>query len=96
MSDLRDKIAAIIGEVADCDVDYAREYADRILALLKMQWQPIKSAPNRQSVLVVAAGSVTVAWAENGCWSDERVENDPILPTHWMPLPLPPVQEKAR
>lgn len=63
-----------------------------------MQWQPIKTAPRDQDILLFCAKrkQIVVAgfseYSENwevsyGCGADDpEIDN----PTHWMPLPEPP------
>jgi hypothetical protein len=64
-----------------------------------MEWQPIETAPKDGSnVLVIEAGNSVpvVAYWDNdmdggwwGYWQTEQL--NPHKPTHWMPLPAPPV-----
>ena len=53
-------------------------------------WQPIESAPQGPRVIVYGPDGVTVASSFNGCWSDDLNEDEPIFPSHWMMLPVPP------
>lgn len=60
-----------------------------------MTWQPIETAPRDGTICLVAepSGFVHLAqWCADGYWR-YRV-TDPDLqwkPTHWMPLPPPPI-----
>ena len=57
-------------------------------------WQPIKTAPIHQTVLVaVDAKHVTMAFKSEGIgwmWDQADDEGDNSKLTHWMPLPPPP------
>jgi hypothetical protein len=61
-------------------------------------WQPIETAPRLGSVLIYEPRQqwVTVGYQENGCWSDERAEDAPIFPSHWMPLPDAPMTPASK
>lgn len=63
------------------------------------EWQPIKTAPKREAVIIYADGIVGEGdWKyygedeDQGWWwanlDDEYGQR--IYPTHWMPLPEPP------
>lgn len=62
-----------------------------------MKWETIDSAPRDETEVIVSGFEedqktrwVTVACFRNGRWEDEYFQ--PFLPpTHWMPLPDPPV-----
>ena len=54
-----------------------------------MQWMPIETAPEDTCVLVWD-GEYTLDWKIDGYWTTCLMENQP---THWMPLPLPPIVE---
>ena len=66
-----------------------------------MEWQPIETAPKDGTLIIVHTytGNTTIAWyyKETGLWPhDEPYSEDgePCnvgYPTHWMPLPEPPV-----
>lgn len=72
------------------------------------EWQPIETAPEKKDILVAAPDkdSGWVAWVDwyNGgghqnesSWSTfPRLVWLPMLPTHWMPLPPPPVETERR
>ena len=65
-------------------------------------WQPIETAPkDRRPILVAtASGDVGEAWwyEDDGYyyWAQEHptdyANSGPLIVTHWMPLPTPPVQ----
>ena len=65
-------------------------------ALRVAGWQTIETAPKDGSDVLLSAanwhGDVLVGcWSFNG-WRD-RYDADELAPTHWMPLPPPPVRE---
>ena len=65
------------------------------------QWQPIESAPNDGTrVLLWAAkwdSQPILGWKEEGGWADDGHPTSYIEPppTHWMSLPLPPTQPNS-
>jgi hypothetical protein len=66
-----------------------------------LEWQPIETAPKGGTLILVGSardGYTTEAqfdtereewWEVNTHWTDAT--GDPLYPTHWMPLPAPPV-----
>ncbi len=63
-----------------------------------MKWQPIETAPkDGNDVLVFGGGDYTVAhwngeeWRDYGDIGWAGMCGDDNQPTHWMPLPEPPV-----
>lgn len=60
------------------------------------EWQPIKTAPKDDPILAYGAkrGHLAVVRWACGQWR-VRYTNEPapFEPTHWMPLPAPPVEE---
>ena len=89
-----------------------RDTAESTLADLRRQgeWQPIETAPQNESVLIVVGGEVDIATFHTfakgddkgdgkvGWWaSDYDYQSSEIQPTHWMPLPdAPGPLEEAR
>ena len=77
-------------------IEWAVQEAVRSLGLPDlMEWCPIGTAPvDGTGVILWAEGRAYIAWfdGEQGAWRmdyDETVDD----PTHWMPLPQPPVAE---
>lgn len=66
-------------------------------------WQPIDTAPKGKTQIIVARiVDGRVWWCRDCKWSDKWQNwNDNVEPagldnpTHWMPLPAPPVDPKA-
>jgi hypothetical protein len=59
-------------------------------------WRPIETAPKDVWVLVWTPTRSTVAYRKaEGSWRDVGGGLF-IAPTHWMPLPPPPTEEKGR
>lgn len=59
------------------------------------EWQPIETAPkDGRDILGFApkSGCVVVEWGGDR-W--RNYDYQPIDPTHWQPLPQPPVQQTA-
>ena len=59
------------------------------------EWQPIETAPLGVWVLVHTGKGHFIAFRRrDGSWffDDGREADDSLKPTHWMPLPKPPVQ----
>jgi len=61
-------------------------------------WQPIASAPKQERVLVYVADpdDIGIVWGyqlEDGMWTEDETGREISMPTHWMPLPLPPVSD---
>lgn len=53
-------------------------------------WQPIETAPKDGGIILVWDDGVALAWwHEQGYWTED--EGMISRPTHWMPLPKPPV-----
>ena len=90
-------------------VDQRREEVNRqqsmteLLRRMKVEWQPIETAPKDGTPLLLASRSdvgpnytAVGVWdcdsAEEGgqCWRDRIFDADQLAPTHWMPLPDPP------
>ena len=96
---MRDKIAAVIVENRACDnwshpLPADLELADAILAALP-GWQPIETAPERQTILVCQSQNSIMATArgknKHGNWRTGVGPMDYIAGvTHWMPLPDAP------
>lgn len=64
-------------------------------ALERYSWQPIESAPKDGTrVLLSKLGAMHTAFYRNGGWECGNLHYF-NSPTHWMPLPAPPVQEGA-
>ncbi len=61
------------------------------------EWQPIETAPkDGTQILVFGHGRFAVAEFRSGEWRDMGDIGwggfySEVLPTHWMPLPAPPV-----
>ena len=69
-----------------------------IMAERERQWQPIETAPKDGTmVLVFTNGHMDVtSWPENwgGKWpSAYMAYAEGLEPTHWMPLPAPPIRK---
>lgn len=67
------------------------------------EWQPIETAPKDGEILVAwPSGMVRSAhrdkhWSGGPCWSTSGgLYFGSLQPTHWMPLPAPPVSEPGR
>lgn len=69
------------------------------------QWQPIETAPKDWSQVIlyyqdsgldddVMAGYYSCEDGGKDCWMDNY--GDELKPTHWMPLPKPPTEEKSQ
>lgn len=62
-----------------------------------MDWQPIESAPDSIGDVILWNGKrVFFGWISDDGWHDgtnvdHRDEPEEPQPTHWMPLPKPPV-----
>lgn len=71
------------------------------------EWKTIDSAPrDGQSILAIISGNhkrtgspyvpEVVEWTEYGWWNEmwgDQQNHGVFHPTHWMPLPTPPVSE---
>lgn len=63
-------------------------------------WQPIETAPRYEDILIYEDGAVTKARVtcvgDDWCWELDCTQ--PVVyspaPTHWMPLPAPPSEDK--
>lgn len=63
------------------------------------QWQPIETAPKNERILILSSAygvpKVYVARLINGRFKGEgRIFNKYSSPTHWRPLPKPPITSK--
>lgn len=60
-------------------------------------WQPIETAPDdTMRDLIVSDGKyVRVAWLDDEGWTDSVFHGEVLSPqpTHWMPLPGPPIND---
>jgi hypothetical protein len=79
----------------------ARTAIQAALAAAPSPWQPIESAPIRKVVLIGRAGEklIAEAYIPNPASGWRHIHScDPICfaPTHWMPLPDPPTEDKPR
>lgn len=61
------------------------------------EWQPIDTAPKdgTEVIVLIRPKVIRLGWffapsSRTANWCDENGRK--IKPTHWMPLPLPPVQ----
>lgn len=66
---------------------------------VRADWQPIETAPKDGTRVLVADENVWMAvarnWPCNGYWIEDAASGMRLNPpTHWMPLPSPPVQER--
>ena len=68
-------------------------------------WQPIETAPNDGTDILIggdysyAGGVLQAYWGHTHRKGDESwgwvdMEGDTYNPTHWMPLPAPPTEDK--
>jgi hypothetical protein len=58
-----------------------------------MDWQQIETAPDGQLIIVYSEHGDSDDWWMNVSWRVEGEDADLMSkPTHWMPLPDPPVQ----
>ena len=66
---------------------------------MSSEWMDIETAPKDKNVLVLDAGFVSECYfnSESGKWwlantaEHDFDHEDQIYPTHWMPIPEPPV-----
>jgi len=62
-----------------------------------MSWQPIETAPKdgTRVLLWLSIGICATYDSFDGQWEDDgqSLNTDFAAPTHWMPLPAPPVAE---
>ncbi len=59
-----------------------------------MKWQPIETAPrDNRDVLIFNGDYVSIGWFNKGFkqWCYQDTYQQIIRPTHWMPLPKPPM-----
>lgn len=78
---------------------YGIIYRDRQLA-----WQPIETAIRDRAMLITDGSSMCVAewnfihaeWQPENCYASDSECSvyTSIEPTHWMPLPAPPIQQQ--
>jgi len=54
-------------------------------------WQPIETAPKDGTTILGwdTIEHVLLFW-HDGAWRENALADNPIPPTHWMPLPAPP------
>lgn len=61
-------------------------------------WHPIDTAPNNMNDVLVSNGAyVKLGYRGDDVWKDSTIDYRGELepqPTHWMPLPSPPVPEQ--
>lgn len=62
-----------------------------------MEWQPIETAPRDQTrfLFATAEGHISIGWymGKHGTvFAAENLGQRSEGPTHWMPLPTPPVR----
>ena len=76
----------------DTSIDYTSWDIDETGSIEMTEWQPIETAPmDGTDVLVWCGGPMFIACMEVGRWFFDRTDHSvKPLPTHWMPLPLPP------
>jgi hypothetical protein len=67
-----------------------------------MSWQPIETALKNSDapILVYQPGEylehrMTIAWFGNGVWNSIYDDGWDWNPTHWMPLPEPPLSDQG-
>ena len=78
-------------------VEWIFEHSPAAELLKQVEWQPIESAPKKEWCLVTAPNiphdKVYIAlFSEvNGCWWQDDLRTRVNAPTHWQPLPQPPV-----
>ena len=60
-------------------------------------WQPIETAPRTSMILAHSDGMVRLVIWESGQWVQvgATIEQGWFVPTHWMPLPAPPVEKEG-
>lgn len=59
-----------------------------------MNWLPIKTAPEHTMVIIWDNYYDAIHMAAKDDWWQTIEGSDDINPTHWMPLPDPPTEEK--
>ena len=69
------------------------------LAAALNPWRPIETAPIGPRILGLVPIKnhrlIIVLLTKGGLWLDEQLHPMPYLPTHWLPLPAPPSEDKA-
>ena len=89
-----DAIATLRAQQAEI----ARLTVERDAALAQVSaWQPIETAPRTSMILAHSDGMVRLVIWESGRWVQvgATIEQGWFVPTHWMPLPAPPVDSNT-
>lgn len=88
----------IIAATGTDSLPAAMAKAKALLAVPPSPWQPIATAPKDEDVLTFGRAGMVVARLKDGCWEiynyGYMYGEVPKAPTHWMPLPLPPVSQE--
>ena len=99
----KDQIKTACGWRADFELPFIAERildhcVDRIKQLEAQQWQPIESAPKDGTYVLLLLAKprnvIQARWSAMGwtdCWCAYVA---PYSPTHWMPLPEAPQEQK--
>lgn len=86
------------GEVLHLYLHPPKPDTEEMAAIAKVEWQPIETAPKiGRHLATMKNGTVSViVWldadhpdADEAGWY-EHWHFDPVVPTHWMPIPAPP------
>ncbi len=103
MSDILERLENYIpGENDDCVAERIAEAVAEIKRLRGDHWQPIETAPQGEPVLLgfVGAFHPLVGHNEDGVWGELTPDMGffvyPTQPTHWRPLPAPPLSPKEQ